>query len=202
MAPTDFADMPCPIARALARVGERWSMLILRDAFQGLTRFDEFRKSLDIAPNILTRRLAELVRDGMLEKRVYSRRPTRHEYILTAAAHDFRPVMLAMIAWGNRQFSPEGPAMMLVARDTGAPIEQRWVDTSTGRALGPGEYTVVAGPGATPRARYRMAYAARKRQGQGDGERFDPDGYRDEIPDAHAAATRTRPAARKARTAR
>ncbi|AOB29622.1 hypothetical protein AKI39_01395 [Bordetella sp. H567] len=180
MQPTDFAHMPCPIARSLARVGERWTMLILRDAFQGMTRFDEFRKSLDIAPNILTRRLAELVRLGLLEKRVYTRRPTRHEYIPTQMAHDFRPVMLAMMAWGNRYFSPEGPAMMLVARDTGAPVEQRWVDTSTGRILDSGEYAVVAGPAATPRARYRMEFAARKRQGLGADERFDPDGYDDD----------------------
>lgn len=184
MAPTDFAQMPCPIARSLARVGERWTMLILRDAFQGMTRFDEFRKSLDIAPNILTRRLEELVRLGLLEKRVYTRRPTRYEYIPTPMAHDFRPVMLAMLAWGNRHFSPEGPAMMVVARDTGAPVEQRWVDTSTGRALGPGEYMVVAGPAATPRARYRMEFAARKRDGLADDERFDPDAYQDDIAQA------------------
>jgi DNA-binding HxlR family transcriptional regulator len=179
---TDFADMRCPIARSLARVGERWSMLILRDAFHGMTRFDEFRKSLDIAPNILTRRLEELVGFGLLEKRVYSERPTRHEYVLTQVAHDFRPVMLAMMAWGNRHFSPEGPALMLVARDTGAPVEQRWVDTSTGRILGPGEYALVAGPAATPRSRYRLDFAARKRLGQADDERFDPDEYGDDAP--------------------
>ncbi|HTJ98479.1 MAG TPA: helix-turn-helix domain-containing protein [Bordetella sp.] len=185
---TDFADMPCPIARSLARVGERWSMLILRDAFHGMTRFDEFRKSLDIAPNILTRRLEELVGFGLLEKRIYSERPTRHEYVLTQVAHDFRPVMLAMMAWGNRHFSPEGPALKLVARDTGAPVEQRWVDTSNGRILGPGEYTLVAGPAATPRSRYRLDFAARKRQGLADDERFDPDEY-DDVPAAAAPSS-------------
>lgn len=179
MQPTDFAAMPCPIARSLARVGERWTMLILRDAFQGMTRFDEFRRSLDIAPNILTRRLEELVGAGLLEKRVYSRHPTRYEYVPTEIAYDFRPVMVAMMAWGTRHFSPEGPAMMLVARDTGAPVEQRLVDTSNGRTLGPGEYTIVPGPAATPRARYRMEFAARKRLGLAPDERFDPDGYAD-----------------------
>jgi DNA-binding HxlR family transcriptional regulator len=157
-------------------------MLILRDAFQGMTRFDEFRKSLDIAPNILTRRLAELVRFGMLEKRMYSRRPARYEYVLTDMARDFRPVLLAMIVWGNRHLSPEGPSLMLVARDTGAPVEQRWVDTSNGRSLGPGEYTTVAGPAATPRARYRLEFAARKRDGLVEDERFDPEGYDDMLP--------------------
>ena len=69
---TSYEDMPCPIARSLERVGEWWSILILRDAFAGLTRFDEFQKSLGIAPNMLTRRLASLVEAGMLERRPYS----------------------------------------------------------------------------------------------------------------------------------
>ncbi|ARP79651.1 transcriptional regulator [Bordetella genomosp. 8] len=181
MQPTDFAAMPCPIARSLARVGERWTMLILRDAFQGMTRFDEFRKSLDIAPNILTRRLEELVDAGLLEKRMYSQHPARYEYLPTAIAYDFRPVMVAMVAWGTRHFSPEGPAMMLVARETGAPVEQRLVDSSNGRILGPDDYVVVPGPAATPRARYRMEFAARKRQGQAPDERFDPDEFVDRI---------------------
>lgn len=159
---TDFAAMPCPIARTLARVGERWSMLILRDAFYGMTRFDEFRKSLDIAPNILTRRLAELVQAGLLEKRVYTSRPTRYEYVLTQQGRELRPIMLAMVAWGNRHFSPEGPALAVVARETGAPVEQCWLDTSTGQVLGLDGVTVMAGAGATPGLRERIALAARK----------------------------------------
>src|SRR3954470_13455385 len=78
-----FGSMACPIARSLERVGEWWSILILRDAFRGLTRFDQFQKSLDIAPNMLTRRLATLVESGLLERRVYSEHPPRHEYVLT-----------------------------------------------------------------------------------------------------------------------
>ena len=92
-----FGDMQCPIARSLERVGEWWSILILRDAFHGLTRFDEFQKSLDIAPNILTRRLAALVESGLLERRRYSERPPRDEYILTDLGRDFRPVMQALL---------------------------------------------------------------------------------------------------------
>src|SRR5436305_9679729 len=96
-----FGHMQCPIARSLERVGEWWSILILRDAFYGLTRFDEFQKSLEIAPNILTRRLNALVEAGLLERRRYSERPPRYEYLLTERGRDFRPVMQAMLAWGN-----------------------------------------------------------------------------------------------------
>src|SRR3984957_16413366 len=108
-----FGNMQCPIARSLERVGEWWSILILRDAFQGLTRFDQFQKSLDIAPNMLTRRLNALVESGLLERRPYSERPPRHEYVLTERGRDFRPVLLALLAWGNRQFAPEGRAVDL-----------------------------------------------------------------------------------------
>ena len=86
-----FGNMPCPIARSLERVGDWWSILILRDAFQGVTRFDQFQKSLEIAPNILSRRLSSLVEGGLLERRRYRAHPPRHEYLLTERGRDFRP---------------------------------------------------------------------------------------------------------------
>ena len=86
-------EATCPIARSVAFVGDAWSLLILRDASLGLTRFDEFRKSLGIAPTMLTRRLATLTEEGLLEKRRYSERPPREEYLLTAAGRDFLPVL-------------------------------------------------------------------------------------------------------------
>src|SRR5580658_8531531 len=95
---TSFETMQCPIARGLERVGEWWSILILRDAFRGMTRFDEFRVSLGVAPNILTRRLTGLVEAGLLERRRYSEHPPRDEYVLTERGRDFRPVLLAMLA--------------------------------------------------------------------------------------------------------
>src|SRR3954463_5729821 len=93
-----FGAMPCPIARSLERVGEWWSILILRDAFAGMTRFDEFQKSLQIAPNILTRRLTALVNAGMLKRKLYCERPPRFEYVLTERGRDFRPVVIALQA--------------------------------------------------------------------------------------------------------
>lgn len=85
-----FRDMQCPIARSLERVGEWWSILILREAVYGTTRFDDFQRRLEIAPNMLTRRLNALVEEGLLARRQYSDRPPRFEYVLTDAGRDFR----------------------------------------------------------------------------------------------------------------
>src|SRR3954469_8214246 len=109
-----FGNMQCPIARGLERVGEWWSILILRDALYGLTRFDEFQKSLGIAPNMLARRLSALVEAGLLERHRYSQHPPRDEYRLTGRGWDFLPVLLAMLAWGNRHFAPEGASVLIV----------------------------------------------------------------------------------------
>src|SRR3954466_10210949 len=107
-------SMPCPIARSLERVGEWWSILILRDALHGLRRFDQFQKSLDIAPNMLTRRLNALVDSGLLTRRRYSQHPARCEYVLTERGRDFRPVLVALLTWGNTHFAPEGASAQLV----------------------------------------------------------------------------------------
>src|SRR5260370_26008754 len=130
-----FENMQCPIARSLERVGEWWSMLILRDALHGMTRFDEFQKSLGIAPNMLTRRLDALVEAGLLERRRYSERPPRDEYVLTARGRDFRPVLIALMAWGNRHFAPEGASVQLIDTKTGAAVDPILVARATGRPL-------------------------------------------------------------------
>src|SRR5947209_10615850 len=135
-----FRDMPCPIARGLDRVGEWWSILILRDAVHGFTRFDEFQKSLGIAPNMLTRRLDALVEAGLLERRRYSERPPRHEYVLTDRGRDFRPVLVALLAWGNKHFAPEGASVLLVDRQTGAAVDPVLVDPATGRPVDEPDY--------------------------------------------------------------
>ena len=103
-----FDDMACPIARSLEHVGEWWSMLILRDAFAGLTRFDEFQANLGIAPNMLARRLAALVEGGLLERRRYQDHPPRDEYVLTARGRDFKPVLAALVAFGRRHYPAPG----------------------------------------------------------------------------------------------
>src|SRR5437870_7492891 len=118
-----FHKMLCPIARSLERVGEWWSMLIMRDGLHGMTRFDQFQTSLGIAPNMLTRRLNALVEAGLLARRRYSERPPRDEYVLTARGRDFRPVLVSLLAWGNKHFAPEGASVVVVDTRTGAPAE-------------------------------------------------------------------------------
>ena len=152
-----FDTMTCPIARSLDRVGEWWSMLILRDAFAGLTRFDEFEQSLGIAPNMLSRRLSALVEAGMLEKHRYSERPPRDEYLLTARGRDFRTVLFALLAFGNRHFAPEGASVVLVDAASGAPAEPVLIDRNSGRELIEPDFKVVAGPAATTRLHQRLA---------------------------------------------
>ena len=141
-----FDAMQCPIARGLERVGEWWSILILRDAFRGLTRFEQFREDLGIAPNMLTRRLDALVASGLLERRRYSEHPPRDEYVLTARGRDFRPVLLALLAWGNRHFPPDRLSVQIVDKATGAAVDPVLVDPKTGRPVDGPDYQVVYAP--------------------------------------------------------
>lgn len=154
-----FGEMQCAIARSLERVGEWWSILILRDAFQGLTRFNQFQESLEIAPNMLARRLNALVESGLLERRRYSERPPRDEYLLTDRGRDFRPVLWALLAWGNKHFAPEGRAVELVDSRTGAVADPVLVDRTSGRVLAAPDFHTTAGPAANARIRARQAYA-------------------------------------------
>lgn len=155
-----FGEMQCPIARSLERVGEWWSMLILRDAALGLTRFDQFQESLGIAPNMLARRLKGLVEAGLLERRRYSDRPPRYEYKLTQAGIDFRPVLWAFVAWGNRHFAPEGPSVVIVDSKTGIEADPVLVDRNTGRPLTPPEFRSAPGPAASALTRRRHGATA------------------------------------------
>ena len=155
-----FGNMQCPIARSLERVGEWWSILILRDAFQGLTRFDQFQESLGIAPNILTRRLNSLVEAGLLERRRYSERPPRGEYVLTDRGRDFRPVLWALLAWGNKHFAPEGKSIVIVDSKTGEAAEPVLVDRKSGRPLAAPDFRSAAGPAADAHTRERHARRA------------------------------------------
>jgi DNA-binding HxlR family transcriptional regulator len=158
---TSFGNMTCPIARSLERVGEWWSILILRDALRGTTRFDEFQKSLGIAPNMLTRRLSALVESGLLERRRYSEHPPRYEYVLTARGRDFRPVLIALLAWGNRHFAPEGASVQLVDARTGRPAEPILVDRVTGHPITESDHRSAPGPAANAQVHEQYASSSR-----------------------------------------
>ena len=161
-----FGDMQCPIARSLERVGEWWSILILRDAFYGLTRFDEFQKSLSIAPNMLTRRLNALVEEGLLERRQYCDKPPRFEYHLTERGRDFRPVMLALMSWGNKHFAPEGKSLVLLDADSGEAIDPVLYDCEHNKVVTPETHYVGAGPMADEGVHKRIERAAELRAAQ------------------------------------
>ena len=99
---TDFTERACSMARTLGTVGEQWSLLIMRDAFLGVRRFEDFQAHLGIARNILSDRLGKLVEHGILLRRPYSERPPRHEYRLTSKGLDLFPVLFSLQHWGDR----------------------------------------------------------------------------------------------------
>jgi DNA-binding HxlR family transcriptional regulator len=158
-----FGTMQCPIARSLERVGEWWSILILRDALHGLTRFDQLQESLGIAPNMLTRRLNALVEAGLLERRRYSEHPPRDEYLPTERGRDFRPVVLSLLAWGNRHFAPEGASVVLVNRRTGGTVDPILADPATGQPVDEPDYGLAPGPAANDRVLHKYQAVAEAR---------------------------------------
>ena len=133
----------CPVARGLACVGDSWSMLILRDAGRGLTRFDQFRRNLKIAPNILTGRLTSLVEGGLLEKRRYSEHPPREEYLLTDAGRDFIPILVLIGAWG-RCHNGGGEVNRFIDADTGAEVHPILIDATSGAPIGVRQLHIAA----------------------------------------------------------
>lgn len=98
----NFSEMDCSVARTLEVIGDRWTLLILRDAFYGIRRFDDLRRNLGVARNILADRLNKLVGHGVLERRLYEEHPRRYEYRLTAKGRDLLPVLLTLTRWGDR----------------------------------------------------------------------------------------------------
>ena len=153
-----FDKAQCPIARSLERVGEWWSILILRDALHGFTRFDQFQKSLGIAPNMLTRRQNSLVEAGLLERRRYSERPPRYEYVPTDRGRDFFPVLVALLNFGNKHFATDGKRVVIADRKTGATADPIMVDITTGNPITDPAYALAAGP--TANRRLKRKYAA------------------------------------------
>jgi DNA-binding HxlR family transcriptional regulator len=113
----DYAGQNCSVARTLELVGERWTLLVVRDAFLGVTRFEHFLQRLKLAPNMLAKRLRTLTDAGILERRRYQQRPERYEYVLTEAGKDLLPVILGLMRWGDAHLAPGGAPV--VARHAG-----------------------------------------------------------------------------------
>lgn len=141
-----FASMDCSVAQCLEVVGEWWSMLIIRDAFLGVHRFEEFQRRLGISRNILNDRLRSLVHAGVLVRVPYSERPPRDEYRLTEKGRDLWPVLTAMRQWGDRYAAPSGPPVELVHQSCGEVTHVALVCDVCGERLGHRDVTVVPGP--------------------------------------------------------
>jgi DNA-binding HxlR family transcriptional regulator len=107
----------------------------VREAFYGSTRFDEFENALGIAPNTLSSRLKALTAGGLFERRLYSEKPPRYQYVLTEKGRDLRPVLLTLLQWGNKHSKAPGSAVQLIDTVTGKPVELKVVDNVTGEVI-------------------------------------------------------------------
>jgi DNA-binding HxlR family transcriptional regulator len=143
-----FADMHCSVAQCLEVVGEWWSMLIVRDVFLGVTRFDEFQERLGISRNILNQRLNHLVDADVLKKVAYSEHPPRYDYRLTDKGRDLWPVLTAMRQWGDRHAAPDGPPLQMTHNGCGEIADAVMVCSSCGEPIGIRDVRAVPGPGA------------------------------------------------------
>jgi len=126
----------CSIARALEVVGERWTLLILRNAFLGMRRFDDFQANLGVSRGVLAARLQWLCDEGILERRRYQERPERFEYRLTQKGRDLWPLMMALTKWGDRhEAGPEGPPRLITHRDCGGDVTDHLTCAKCGAEL-------------------------------------------------------------------
>lgn len=143
-----FAGQNCSIARALAVVGERWTLLIMREALLGNRRFEDIRRRTGVAPNILSDRLQTLVDHGLLRRRASTERPETFEYRATRKGADLAPVLLTLMQWGDRYAAPDGPPRVAVHAACGHDADPRLHCSHCGEPLEPTETTVRPGPGA------------------------------------------------------
>jgi DNA-binding HxlR family transcriptional regulator len=156
----DYGGQNCSIARALEVVGERWTLLIIRDLLLGLHRFDELQESLGIARNVLTDRLNRLVEEGVLERVLYSERPERYEYHLTKKGLDLNIALTALRQWGDEYVSDKPPRLQLRKTDK-KPVVAAIVPKGT-KSLRPDELVTPPGPGMTRSAPRRKSARAKK----------------------------------------
>jgi DNA-binding HxlR family transcriptional regulator len=136
----------CSVARTLELIGERWTVLIIRDAFLGVRRFDDFQRSLGIARNVLQGRLERLTESGIMERVRYQERPERFEYKLTDKGLDLWPVVVALLKWGDRHAAPEGPALILEHRGCGGQVNDRRICDECGAMLERRDVRALPGP--------------------------------------------------------
>ena len=141
-------DQTCSVARSLEVLGERWTLLVIRDVFYGKRRFAAIQEDLGVARNVLATRLARLVAEGILEKRPYQDRPTRYEYFLTEKGIDLWPVMITMMHWGDRWLATdEGPPVVIHHKECGGEVDDRGYCERCGERLTARDAYAEGGPG-------------------------------------------------------
>src|SRR3954454_15434951 len=147
-----YEGQNCSVAKALELIGERWTVLILREVFFGRRRFDEMAENLKIARNVLTGRLQRLVDEGVLEKVAYQERPARFEYRLTEKGLDLWPVLVTLMQFGDRYYAPAGPPIVLTHRDCGGTGDDHRIGMACGARLAARDVRAHEGPGALSEA--------------------------------------------------
>jgi DNA-binding HxlR family transcriptional regulator len=148
MLPRTYDNQVCSIARTLERIGDRWTMLIIRDAFLGVRRFDDFQRDLGVARNVLADRLGRLVEAGILERVPYQQRPTRYDYRLTAMGRELGVPVISLMHWGDRHLADQaGPPRLTRHHDCGGDVVLAFRCTTCGANVPPGDVDVVPGPG-------------------------------------------------------
>lgn len=148
----DLSDQTCSVARTIAVIGDRWTMMILRDCFNGSRRFDQFQESLGISRAIVNDRLSLLVREGVLVKTPYQDKPLRHEYRLTGKGLDLYPILMSMFRWGDKYYANAGgPPLLFHHKTCGHDFHSVVVCSECNGELTPREVDVRSGPGLKPR---------------------------------------------------
>ena len=148
MKSSKYDVMNCSTAKALELIGEWWTMLILREAFFGTRRFEDFQKHLGIARNILTARLKKLSDSGVLERVPVKEGAKRHEYRLTPMGRDLYPTLIAMTQWGDRWLHKAGAPVRFIEHATGEDIADVAILSKDGRVLDARDMVLLPGPGA------------------------------------------------------
>ena len=145
----ELSDETCSLARTLAVIGDRWTLMVLREAFLKVRRFDDFQSRLGIARRVLTERLSHLVEHGVLEKQAYQTRPLRHEYRLTAKGRDLYPALLSLVHWGDRHYAgADGPPVVHTHISCGHEFHSVLSCSECGEPVEARAVTVRPGPGA------------------------------------------------------
>lgn len=144
----EYPGQTCSIAESLEVIGERWSLLIVRDVLNGNRRFSEIQGSLGVARNVLSARLQRLTAEGILERRPYQQSPERFEYFLTEKGLDLWPALIALLNWGDRySTNPAGPPKIIVHKECGGRVSDRGVCEECGKTLHARDARQIPGPG-------------------------------------------------------